>query len=1164
MQNLDKRDMDALYDKLLEAYKTKTQDEFEQYVIDSKLNIEKYVESRLDYENFIPYPSVNDEDFNKKIYLKKEFNRNKSVLPDLKKGFDAIANDKCSQNEFLLSDNQKFVKNILSPLTPYNGLLVYHGVGLGKTACAINIAEEYYDIYKTKILAIMSDNLFENFKKQIFDVAKYDFESNTSLLCTGTRYTDMIIDKENLRNKPITERNEEITRQVNRFINERYEFVGYLKLAYEIRNIETTVENEKYLDDEAKIQRIKDRIRKKYSNRLIIIDEAHNLRADSPLVEKITSDKIVKLLEIVDNAKLLLMTATPMFNSATEIVWLLNLLLINDRRKPLKNRDVFETKKRDELKPGGIDALIRASTGYVSFMRGENPFSFPFRLFPSINSDTKLLDVGKYPHLEIEFLEIVQSRMSSSQRRVYDKIHKTSGDHVDGDDEEDGTKSISGKGNISIIQLSNVVYSKDSSEPSKTFGRIGFNTCFKVQHNKFSYKDPSYQILAYDKIKHFAPKIKTIVDYILRGEGLVFVYSRYYWSGIYPLALALEHVGFNNIDNNVGIDITIDRKTEKNISDKYVMLTNDLTRQKFDQFVNIIRDKDNKDGKNVRVILATSVASEGLDFRNIREVHLLEPWYNLNKSEQVIGRAVRNCSHIDLPKEKRNVTIYFHASTLDANNEQASVDLRIYSLAEKKQKNIFAVEDVLRQNAIDCHLNKDLLSFPIDGMNISFDIRTSQKTDIPDYKVGDRDYSLACNFKKCVSKCSMKVEGELDESTFDKFFVKDDIERYKRRISKLYANVIAYGYDDIVEALSVPKTDEEILAYALDEVLKERYVISSNRGMGRLIYKSDKYIFQSDAFTDTKLSLQDRSSLETRRHKVEISELARKAATSKPPVAEQPVPTTEASAPMEANIITKIYESYIIRFSLLVTKTKYEKIDNFRQYIIDSIIDSLDIPDFIEVMNVLAKSKTFDNKIFDNVKSKIETIVPKDIFKLLNGLLDKELSKTTPGTIRELLEHSVREIYVKDSKDIFYAYHNGKYYLYHDRNNIYLQMTPSEENENKTNLTEFNKKLKNKNNKVNVWGYVERVTPKKSAPVSLFKIKTNQTDAGFVCKSGPIAVGQLPERINKIENVMEVDGTEKKPKNLTKASLCDIYEIVLRSKGDGFFERPILTIFTKN
>ena len=56
----------------------------------------------------------------------------------------------------------------------------------------------------------------------------------------------------------------------------------------------------------------------------------------------------------------------------------------------------------------------------------------------------------------------------------------------------------------------------------------------------------------------------------------------------------------------------------------------------------------NKDGEKIKVILITKAAAEGLDFKNVRQIHIIDPWYNMNRIEQIIGRGVRTCSHKDL------------------------------------------------------------------------------------------------------------------------------------------------------------------------------------------------------------------------------------------------------------------------------------------------------------------------------------------------------------------------------------------------------------------------------------------------------------------------------------------------------------------------------------
>jgi hypothetical protein len=63
----------------------------------------------------------------------------------------------------------------------------------------------------------------------------------------------------------------------------------------------------------------------------------------------------------------------------------------------------------------------------------------------------------------------------------------------------------------------------------------------------------------------------------------------------------------------------------------------------------------NYDGRFVKVIIISKAGSEGLDFKFIRQIHILEPWYNMNRIEQIVGRSVRNLSHCQLPFEERNV-----------------------------------------------------------------------------------------------------------------------------------------------------------------------------------------------------------------------------------------------------------------------------------------------------------------------------------------------------------------------------------------------------------------------------------------------------------------------------------------------------------------------------
>ena len=120
------------------------------------------------------YPSLNDPNFNIKIAERKEFNDNKydGKIYDVKEYSDILC-----KAEFELAPQQLFVRNFLSLQTPYNSLLLYHGLGSGKTCSAISVAEEMREYNKQmgigkRIIVVASPNVQENFKVQLFDETK--------------------------------------------------------------------------------------------------------------------------------------------------------------------------------------------------------------------------------------------------------------------------------------------------------------------------------------------------------------------------------------------------------------------------------------------------------------------------------------------------------------------------------------------------------------------------------------------------------------------------------------------------------------------------------------------------------------------------------------------------------------------------------------------------------------------------------------------------------------------------------------------------------------------------------------------------------------------------------------------------------------------------------
>jgi hypothetical protein len=78
-------------------------------------------------------------------------------------------------------------------------------------------------------------------------------------------------------------------------------------------------------------------------------------------------------------------------------------------------------------------------------------------------------------------------------------------------------------------------------------------------------------------------------------------------------------------------------------------------------------------GNVIKLIMITASGAEGINLKNTRYVHIIEPYWHMVRLEQVIGRAVRTKSHCSLPLKDRNVEIYLHGSYLNAEEEMVDM-----------------------------------------------------------------------------------------------------------------------------------------------------------------------------------------------------------------------------------------------------------------------------------------------------------------------------------------------------------------------------------------------------------------------------------------------------------------------------------------------------------
>ena len=253
----------------------------------------------------------------------------------------------------------------------------------------------------------------------------------------------------------------------------------------------------------------------------------------------------------------------------------------------------------------------------------------------------------------------------------------------------------------------------------------------------------------------------------------------------------------------------------------------------------------------IKVVIGSTVAAEGIDFKNIRNIHLLEPWHNINKLEQVIGRGIRNCSHSMLEDEKdKNVTIFLHSCDLKDNE---SIETYMYHSCEDKATRIGNIEKILKEVSIDKYLFRNsnvIKQADIDEISIKPSIKGKNEfTDKP----FDRPYSRTCSFLENCDYITDKFDisdnvkkDNLQESTFKIEYSQPIINTYKIYISDIIKDFICLNYDELKIKMkgNLDNFNEDIFNHSLDQLKNGKDSIIKNGTKGYLEYINGYYVFQ--------------------------------------------------------------------------------------------------------------------------------------------------------------------------------------------------------------------------------------------------------------------------------------------------------------------------------
>jgi hypothetical protein len=923
-------------------------------------NIDKEELMKIEYN----YPEPSDKNLQYKLYQKRELYYNKVAKRPNINDYNDIKDhrDNICAGEFTLNDHQALLSNFINPDTPYKGVLIYHGVGTGKTCTAIAIAEKFKQMvqkYNTKIVILVPGPLLkENWKMEL-------------LKCTGETYLKYI-------DKSIyIDEAEKIKQKKNALIQalQYYRFMSYRSFYKRVlgeKIIDKRVDKENGVkvsyrkNEEGEFERdvAIDRIYN-LNNTLLIADEAHWLTGNA------FGEAFDKIVKVSSNLKVLLLTATPMKNLADDIIELLNFIRPVD--SPIEREKVFNSYKNHQMdfKDGGLEYLKNMARGYVSHMRGADPITYAKRL------EMGILRKG------LLFTKIIPCKMYPFQREVYNEVLKTSDDSLDRRSEavsnfafpalsDDRKKLIGLCGKDGIDKIKNQLKSHYSNLNKK----IGIEIFDDNKETDYMYltddgRTLTGKFMEIDNLKHFSTKFYKALKNLNRlvwgqkGARTAFVYSNLVKVGIEIFEQILLQNGYleyntegdykiksntlcyycgrifkdhHLINSNKQQKRQVNRKqrggneSEEGFEDASEELFEDVPKQnisssdierkkykivnidyeyhdalndsdaKFDEpmptheffpatylpvtgqsseeaaevvpeekqkiITDVFNNVSNKEGRHIKFILGSKVMNEGISLRNVSEVHILDVYFNFARVEQVIGRAIRFCSHYKLMNENNVfpiVKVYKYAVVLDKEGD-LSAEEDLYKKAELKYILIKKTERAIKEVAIDCPLNLYGNMF---------------KEEMEEYaKCGEKghmDCPAICDYTKCGYKCDDdKLNAEyydperhiyktisknkLDTTTFTKELARNEIDFAKKRIKELYLKNYVYTLEKILKYVKNSYSEEKkelfdnfFVFKALDELIpltendfnnyKDTILDKFNR-QGYLIYNNGNYIFQ--------------------------------------------------------------------------------------------------------------------------------------------------------------------------------------------------------------------------------------------------------------------------------------------------------------------------------
>lgn len=464
---------------------------------------------------------------------------------------------------------------------------------------------------------------------------------------------------------------------------------GYRFVTSNAKNMISSLENTTN-KNKNKIDIILENINKSnLENKVIIVDEAHNL-FNSIVNGSKTANEFYDIIMKTKNIKLIFLTGTPVINDPFELAVCFNML----------NGHLSKKTK-------GKDAITLLPEYYTDFNK-----YFVDKISNNIKNEAKFKNrifglVSYYG----DFYKEKQTTISDNLKQLISK--------------ENYPDRLPVKFEIiemSQVQNANYAKARDKEKLENSFkygssvvkNQSLTSTSYRIKSRQLSniFIYPSQELQLYN-INKYSPKMEKIYKNITENHknSINLVYSTFLEYGIIAFSKILILHGYK--------EYKIDEEYEDGVK-YFALFSGNQTSEEKEDILKTINKEDNVNGKYISILLISKSGTEGIDLKNIRSIHIMEPYWNFSLIQQIIARGVRYKSHILLDEKDRTVQPYIYLS--DYNKEflqneknkikeknstkkidiELTTDINMFKNALKNQELIYNFLKCIASTSIDC------------------------------------------------------------------------------------------------------------------------------------------------------------------------------------------------------------------------------------------------------------------------------------------------------------------------------------------------------------------------------------------------------------------------------------------------------------------------------